>query len=362
MNTPARVGVVGCGVIAHNYIRGSAAFDSFELVACADLNEPAAAAFAAEHGLHVSSVDDLIADPGIDAILNLTPPSAHAAVVSAAFAHGKHVYTEKPLATSVAAARDLVAAAAERGLRLACAPDTFLGSAYEAGRGLIERGAIGEPLGATATMLVGGPDGWHPNADVFYRDGGGPMLDIAPYYLTAVVSLLGPFVAASGFAATPTPVRRLGVGPRAGEEFSVDVPTHVSALLRLERGPLLTLTVSFEATEQYESSMVVHGSEGTLELPDANAFEGEVRVKTARGELETVAYESRGPQETRGLGLHELFESLQAARPHRASAELGLHVLESATAVLDSAREGRTVEIASRVGQATTQAQVSERT
>jgi predicted dehydrogenase len=211
-------------------------------------------------------------------------------------------------------------------------------------------------------MLVGGPDGWHPNADVFYRDGGGPMLDIAPYYLTAVVSLLGPFVAASGFAATPTPVRRLGVGPRAGEEFSVDVPTHVSALLRLERGPLLTLTVSFEATEQYESSMVVHGSEGTLELPDANAFEGDVRVKTARGELETVAYESRGPQETRGLGLHELFESLQAARPHRASAELGLHVLESATAVLDSAREGRTVEIASRVGQATTQAQVSERT
>lgn len=362
MNAPARVGVVGCGVIAHNYMRGSAAFDSFDIVACADLDEPAAAAFGAEHGLRVSSVDDLIADPEIDAILNLTPPAAHATVVRAAFADDKHVYTEKPLATSVADARDLVATAAERGLRLACAPDTFLGSAYEAGRELIERGAIGEPLGATATMLVGGPDGWHPNADIFYREGGGPMLDLAPYYLTAGVSLLGPFVAASGFASTPTPVRRLGVGPRAGEEFSVDVPTHVAALLRLERGPLLTLTVSFEATDQYESCLVVHGSEGTLELPDANGFEGDVRIKTARGEWETVTYESRGAQETRGCGLHDLFESIQAGRPHRASAELGLHVLEAATAVLDSAREGRTVEIGSRVGQDTTQAQVSELT
>ena len=175
------------------------------------------------------------------------------------------------------------------------------------------------------------------------------------------MSLLGPFVAATGFASTPTPVRRLGVGPRAGEEFSVDVPTHVAALLRLERGPLFTLTVSFEAAEQYESSLVVHGSEGTLELPDANAFEGDVRVKTARGDWETVAYESRGAQETRGCGLHDLFESLHAGRPHRASAELGLHVLESATAVLDSAREGRTVAIGSRLAQATTQTQVSER-
>jgi predicted dehydrogenase len=361
VNGAARVGVVGCGVIAHNYVRGSAAFDSFDIVACADLDEHVADAFGAEHGLSVLSVDALVADPEIDAILNLTPPAAHAAVTRAAFAHGKHVYTEKPVATSVADAQSLIAVAAEQGLRFGCAPDTFLGSAYEAGRELIERGAIGEPLGATAALLVGGPDGWHPNADVFYRDGGGPMLDLGPYHLTAVASLLGPYAEATGFAVTPTPVRRLAVGPRAGEEFTVDVPTHVAALLRLERGALLTLTVSFEAAEQYESSLVVHGSEGTLELPDANGFEGDVRVKTARGDWEMVPYESRGPQETRGCGLHDLFESLQAGRPHRASAELGLHVLEAATAVLDSARTGRTVAIGSRLGQDTTQTQVGER-
>jgi predicted dehydrogenase len=361
VNGAARVGVVGCGVIAHNYVRGSVAFDTFDIVACADLDEHVAAAFGAEHGLRVATVDELVADPEIDAILSLTPPSAHAGVVRAAFAHGKHVYTEKPLAISVADARSLVALAAERGLRLGCAPDTFLGSAYEAGRELIERGVIGEPLGVTAALLVGGPDGWHPNADIFYREGGGPMLDLAPYQLTAVASLLGPYAEATGFAATPTLVRRLGVGPRAGEEFAVDVPTHVAALLRLERGPLLSLTVSFEATEQYESNLVVHGSEGALELPDANAFEGDVRVKTARGDWETVAYESRGPQETRGCGLHDLFESLHASRPHRASGELGLHVLEAATAVLDSAREGRTVAIDSRLGQDATQTRVSGR-
>jgi predicted dehydrogenase len=361
VNGAARVGVVGCGVIAHNYVRGATAFDSFDIVVCADLDERVAAAFGAEHGLRVASVEDLIADPDIDAILNLTPPSAHAAVVRAALAHAKHVHTEKPLATSVDDARSLVALAAERGLRLGCAPDTFLGSAYEAGRELIERGAIGEPLGATAALLVGGPDGWHPNADIFYREGGGPMLDLGPYHLTAVASLLGPYVEATGFMATPTPVRRLAVGPRAGEEFTVDVPTHVAALLRLERGPVLTLTVSFEATEQYESSLLVHGSEGTLELPDANGFEGDVRMKTARGDWETVAVESRGPQETRGCGLDDLFESLHAGRPHRASGELGLHVLEAATAVLESARAGHTVAIGSRLGQDATQTQVSER-
>jgi len=349
VNEVALVGLVGCGVIARNYVRGAAGFETFDLVACADLDTATAEAFAVEHGLRACSVDALVEDPRLDAILNLTPPVAHAAITRSALAHGKHVYSEKPLATSVAAARDLVAEAAARELRLGCAPDTFLGSAYETGRELIERGAIGEPLGATATLLAGGPDSWHPNADAFYRDGGGPMLDLGPYQLTAVASLLGSYTAATGFAGTPTPNRELGVGPRAGERFSVDVPTHVAALLRLESGAVLTMTVSFEAVEQYESALIVHGSEGTLELPDANAFGGEVRVKTARGGWETVAYDSRGPHETRGLGLHELFEAAHADRPHRASGELGLHVLEAASAVLTSAAEGASVEIVSRI-------------
>jgi predicted dehydrogenase len=351
------VGLVGCGVIAHNYVKGSAAFPSFDIVACADLSMAAAAAFGETYALRVLTVDELVADPDVDVVLSLTPPAAHAEIAGAAFAHGKHVYTEKPLAATLEEARSLVEEAAARGLRLGCAPDTFLGSAYEAGRELIERGDIGRPLGVTARFLVGGPDSWHPNADIFYKPGGGPLLDIGPYYLTAIAALFGSFRAAAGFATTPTSRRMLGVGPRAGEEFSVDVPTHVLAALQLESGALATLTVSFEANEQYDSTLLVHGSEGTLELPDANGFEGDVRVRIGRGDWESVAYASRGAQDTRGIGLHEMIEALQAGRAHRASGELGLHVLETAFAVLDAAARGRSVPVESRVDRESVTAQ-----
>ena len=344
----ARVGVIGCGIIAKAYAEGAVAFDSFSVEACADSDAERAEALAAGHGLEVMSVEGLISSPEIDVILNLTPPTVHAAVVGGALEAGKHVYTEKPLTTSLAIAQELVASANRLGLRIGCAPDTFLSSAYEAARALIQRGDIGEPLGATATMLVGGPDNWHPNADFFYRAGGGPMLDLAPYYLTAIASLLGPFASATGFATTPTPERTLGIGPRKGEKFTVDVPTHVAAALRLESGALATLTVSFESRGRYDSRMTVHGTEGALSLPDANQFDGDLAVFNGAGDWEAVPYASRGAQETRGYGLHEMLEAVREKRPHRASGELGLHVLETATAVLRSAEEGRTIDVVSR--------------
>jgi predicted dehydrogenase len=348
MNAHARVGLVGCGVIAKTYAEGALAFDSFSVAACADADATRAESLASEHGLEVMSVDGLIASGEIDVVLNLTPPDAHAAVLGGALEAGKHVYTEKPLTTSVDAAHELLASAGRHGLRIGCAPDTFLGTAYETAREVIARGDIGEPLGATAAMLVGGADTWHPNADFFFRAGGGPMLDLGPYYLTAIASLLGPFAAATGFAETPTPERVLAVGPRAGERFTVDVPTYVAAALRLESGALATLTVSFESRGQYDSRLTVHGTEGALSLPDANQFDGELRVFNGGGEWRDVPYESRGPRETRGYGLHEMLEAVRAGRPHRASGELGLHVLETATAVLRSAEEGRTIDVASR--------------
>jgi predicted dehydrogenase len=340
-----RVGVVGCGIVAKVYVEGSTAFDSFDVVACADLDVESAEAFAELHRLKASTVDELIADPSIEVVLNLTPPAAHAPVMRAALEAGKHVYTEKPITTTVAEGRELLAEADRRGLRIGCAPDTFLGAAYEAARELIANGEIGSPLAATATFLVGGPDSWHPNADFFYRAGGGPMLDIAPYYLTAIASLLGPYRAALGLATTPTPERRFGVGPRAGEAFTVDVPTHAVAALQLESGALATVTVSFEAFGQYSSGLVVHGSGGSLELPDANAFGGAVRIRNGNGEWKPVEYESPGAQETRGLGLDEMLRAIGNERPHRASGALGLHVLETALAALRSAEEGRTVGI-----------------
>jgi predicted dehydrogenase len=339
------VAVVGCGVIARTYAQGAAAFDSFELVACADSVRDRAAAFAEANELRAADLDELLVDPDVDIVLNLTPAGAHSKIVRAALDAGKHVYTEKPLATTVEDARRLVAEAAARGLRLGCAPDTFLGSAYETGRALLETGAIGVPLGATATFLVGGAETWHPDADAFFRPGAGPMLDIGPYYLTALISLLGPFAEATGFVSMPTEERTIAVGPRTGESFRVEVPTHVVGLLRMESGASVSFTVGFESRGQYESSLVVHGTDGSLELPDANAFGGDVRIRRAGGEWESVPYATLGARETRGLGLHDMALALQEGREHRASGALALHVLDTAAAVLAGAEEGRTVAV-----------------
>ncbi len=342
---PVRVGVVGCGIIAKRYVEDSVAFDTWRPVACADLDPLVTQTFAEAHGLRPATVEELVADAEVELVLNLTPPAAHAALIRAAFDAGKHVYTEKPLATSVEDGRELVAEAERRGLRFGSAPDTFLGSAYETGRKLIEAGEIGEPLGANATMLVGGPDSWHPNADFFYRAGGGPLLDIAPYYLTAIVSLLGPIAEVAGFAGTPTRERTLGTGPRAGETVAVEVPTHAASAFRLASGALATLTVSFEARSQYVSGLQVFGTKAMLVLPDANAFGGTVAVRRDTGDPQPVPYDSRGAQEVRGIGLHELVESMRAGRPHRASGELALHVLSAAEGVARAESEGRVVEL-----------------
>jgi predicted dehydrogenase len=343
-----RVGIVGCGIIGKRYVAASTAFDAWRPVACADLDSASAAAFAAEFGLRAEPVDDLIADPGVDLVLNLTPPAAHAAVVGAALEAGKHVYTEKPLATTAGVGRELVAEAERRGLRLGCAPDTFLGGAYETACRLLASGAVGAPLGANATMLVGGPDSWHPNAEMFFRAGGGPLLDIAPYYLTALVALLGPIQSVAGFTETPTPHRTLGAGPRAGHVVAVEVPTHAVAVLRFANGVLATLTVGFESREQYVSGMSIFGTTGSLTLPDANAFEGDLLLATGRGEPRPVPYASYGDRETRGLGIQDLAEAIRDARPHRACGELALHVLEVAEAIVRAGDERRVIQLESQ--------------
>jgi predicted dehydrogenase len=342
-----KVGVVGCGVVAHTYVNASRAFPTFDVVACADVDADRCQAFAETHGLEPYSVEELLGADGVDVILNLTPPAAHAALVAATLDAGKHSYTEKPLALSAEAGRALVEQALAAGLRIGCAPDTFLGSAYEAARLAIERGDIGVPIGAAAQMVTGGPESWHPNADIFYRAGGGPLLDTGPYYLTAMVSLLGPIVATTGFASTPTVERELRVGPRAGERFATEVPTHVAAALRFASGALATITVSFEAHGRCESGMVVHGTERSLLLPDANGFGGDVKIRSDRSDWEPVAREPRRDIDRRGIGLHDLVEAVNEGRPHRASGELALHVLEATHAILRSAEEGITVGISS---------------
>lgn len=351
MRIPARVGVVGCGVISRHYAENAKAFDSFELVACADLDAAQAQSLAAEHGFPAVTVAELIADPSIDIVLNLTPPAVHADVIGEALAAGKHVYTEKPLATEDGAAAELVADADRRGLALACAPDIFLGGPYQAARALIDAGAIGEPLAVNAAMLVGGQETWHPNPDIFFADGAGPLLDMGPYYVSAIVALLGPVRRVAGFASTRTRERTIEIGPRTGERFGVETPSHTATSMELESGVTANLIASFEATGQYVCDLEIHGTEGGLSLPDPNGFAGPVRVRRGREGWQDVPVVSRNGRDARGLGLHELVEAIDAGRPPRASGRLGLHVVEVARGILRSAAEGRTVEIESRVDQ-----------
>jgi predicted dehydrogenase len=343
------VGIVGCGVISRTYAGNAAAFDAFELVACADVDPAAAQTFGTEHGLEVASVDGLIADPSIAVVLNLTPPVAHAMVTRQALAAGKHVYTEKPLATTAAEASELVADADRRGLRIGCAPDIFLGAAYQAARRLIDEGAIGAPLSVSAAMLAGGQTTWHPNADIFYADGAGPLLDMGPYYLTAIVTLLGEVRRVAGFSSTRVVERTIEIGPRTGELFTAATPTHTAALLELDGDVTAGIVASFEAPGRWVSELVIQGSEGALGLPDPNAFGGHVRIQRGRGSWSDVAYDSFGAMDTRGLGLQDLVEALGEGRPHRAGGHLARHVVEVARAVLTAADEGRAVDIVSHV-------------
>jgi predicted dehydrogenase len=350
MSTPARVGVLGCGVISRQYAENAKAFESFELVACADVEDAQAQALAKAHGFPAVSVAELVGDPSIDVVLNLTPPSAHASVIREALDAGKHVYTEKPLATDADAGAGLVEDADRLGLRLACAPDIFLGSAYQAARRLLDEGAIGEPLAVSAAMLVGGQESWHPNPDIFFADGAGPLLDMGPYYVSAMVALLGPVRRVAGFASMRTPERTIEIGPRTGERFVVATPTHTAASMVLESGVTANLVASFEATGQYVCDLEIHGTEGALALPDPNAFGGPLRLRRGRAGWDEVPVASNG-RDARGIGLHDLVEAIGSGRAPRASGRFGLHVVEVARGILRSAAEGRTIEIDSRIDQ-----------
>jgi len=344
-----KVGIVGCGVISKHYAKNATAFDAFEPVACADVLPSCAEELAAVHGLRALSVDELLADAAVDTVLNLTPSSEHADVTRAALAAGKHVYTEKPLALEVEEATGLLGEAGGRGLRIGCAPDIFLGGAYQEARRLIDDGAIGQPLGVSAVMLVGGADAWHPSPEQFFRDGAGPLLDMGPYYLSAIVALLGPIVRVAGFASVRRRERRIMVGPRAGQQFAVTTPTHTSATMELENGVTANLVASFDATDRYVGEFVVHGTLGDLSLPDPNAFEGPLRMRRGRDGWKNLTYPSRGPREARGIGLADMAEALAEGRPHRASGELGAHVVDVARSILRGAAEGRTIAVATSV-------------
>jgi predicted dehydrogenase len=346
-----RVGLVGCGYISHRYLHNAPLFPEFEIVACADMAPERVAQRAAEYGVPaVRTFPELLADPDIEVILNLTTPDAHASIAQAALDAGKGVYNEKPLAIALEDGKRLVETARARGLRLGAAPDTFLGGGLQTCRQLIDEGAIGEPVAATAFMLIPGHERWHPQPNFYYQPGGGPLFDMGPYYLTALVSLLGPVRRVTGSARATFLERTIRSEPRAGERIAVEVPTHLAAVLDFASGPIATLVTSFDVLASKAPKLEIYGSEGSLGLPDPNTFAGPVRIRRADDDTwRNVPVTRPYTKNSRGLGLADMTAALRGvSQAHRASGELAYHVLEVMHAVETASREGRHVAIESR--------------
>jgi predicted dehydrogenase len=333
---PVRVAVIGAGNISSQYLRNLTRFPDLQVVAIADIDVPRAAAAAAEFGVPVSGpVAEVLALPEVELVVNLTIPAAHAQVALAALAAGKHVYGEKPLALHPAAARQVLAEASERGLRVGNAPDTFLGAGLQSALRAVTSGVIGTPVAAAAAFQSPGPESWHPSPEFLFAHGAGPLFDMGPYYLTALVALLGPVsaVAATGHKARES--RVIASGPKAGTAFPVEVPTHMTALLEFRGGAGATTTFSFDSPLQRQS-IEITGTEATLLVPDPNHFDGALRLRRA-GAKDAEEIPATGTSVGRGIGVLEMARALRSGAAHRASGELALHVLDVMTAITASA-------------------------
>lgn len=336
-----KIGVVGCGNISNMYLESGKKFDVLDIVAVADLDLERAKAKAEEHGIaRALSVAELLADPEIEIVLNLTIPKAHYDVCKAALDAGKHAYVEKPLSLTRDQGRDLLRIAKEKNLRVGGAPDTFLGAALQTCRKLIDDGAIGRPVAATAFMMAGGVEKWHPNPEFFYKPGGGPMLDMGPYYLTALISLLGPIRRVTGSAQMSFPERMITSQPLSGQSILVETPTHIAGVLDFQSGAVGTIITSFDVWAHNLPPIEIHGSEGSLSVPDPNYFGGVVKLYR-EGKWEEVPLTHGYEENSRGIGLADMAYAIQENRPQRASGELAFHVLDAMYGFLDSSEQGR---------------------
>lgn len=335
-----RVGLVGAGTISSQYLQTFAGLDLVEVVAVADLDlDRARSAVVDVPGALACAVDDLLADDRVDVVVNLTVPAAHAAVTGAAVAAGKHVWSEKPLAMTMGEGQQLVDAAAAAGVRLGCAPDTVLGTGIQTARRFVDEGLLGRPIAATAMMQSAGPEPWHPQPDFYYLPGGGPVMDMAPYYLSTLVHLLGPVVRAVGTSSRSRDVRVIGSGPRAGERIGVEVDTHVAGVLTHASGAVTTVVFSFDTVATQAPCIEVHGTEASLVVPDPNWFEGTPLAWRQDGDEWEPLEPSAGYRDgDRGVGVVDLVRT--APGTPRAGADLALHVLDVMEVLLTSGSVG----------------------
>lgn len=344
------VGIIGCGNISGAYLGLAPMFRAIEVRAVADVNMAAAHARADEFKVRAETVDGLLAAEDIDIIVNLTIPNAHFEVAKRVLEAGKHVYSEKPFVLSVAEGEALRRIADEKGLRVGSAPDTWMGGAHQDARAALDAGRIGTVTCGTAHVMSHGAESWHPNPDFFYEPGGGPMLDLGPYYLSNLIQFLGPIEKVAALTSAPLRARPIGSGAREGETVPVLTATNIHALLQFRTGATITLSTSWDVWKHRHANMELYGTEGSLFVPDPNFFGGKVEIAVPGGEIEDLGrtdhpfgidnQENRNTGEKqanyRTAGLADMAQSIIEGRPHRCSLEMSLHAVDAMTSILKS--------------------------
>jgi predicted dehydrogenase len=351
------IGIIGCGNISTTYLRLSPLFKGLDVRAVADMNMDAATARAAEYNVKAQSVNDLLANKDLDVVINLTIPDAHFGVTKAILQAGKHAYSEKPLVLSLEdglALRDL---AKSKGLSVGCAPDTFLGGAHQQARAMLDAGDVGNITAGSAGVMNHGMEHWHPNPDFFYLPGGGPMLDLGPYYIANLINLLGPVKRVGALTSSTYTEREITSEPRKGQKVPVKTPTNIHALLEFGNGATVNLSTSWDVWAHKRAHMELYGTEGTLYLPDPNFFGGDLEVTRRDGETTVVEpwqhpfgkpnedHKGRMLANYRTAGLADMAAAISGGRDARCSLDRALHGVEVMTACLKSGETGQFVTL-----------------
>jgi predicted dehydrogenase len=358
MSRRLRCGVIGCGNISKAYFSLAPLFSGFDMVAATDIDMAPAEARAGEFGVRAMAVDELLHTDEIDIVVNLTIPAAHYEITARALAAGKHVYSEKPFVLALEEGLEIKKLAAERALRVGSAPDTFLGGSHQLARKLVDSGRLGRITSGTCHVMNHGMEHWHPNPDFFFLPGGGPLLDLGPYYIANLIQLIGPVKSVSAVSAMPAGFRTVSAGPRAGEQIAVATPTTVHGLMTFENGAVVTLNASWDVWHHGHSPMELYGETGSLYVPDPNFFGGAVRYTEARalvdeamewphpfGLANSSNMAGQAVANYRCAGLADMVHAILQDRPHRCSLDVALHAMDVMTGMLRSGKTGKFVSM-----------------
>lgn len=346
------VGMVGVGCISGIYLKNmhSVFKDDLRLVAVCDLIKERAENAQKEYNVPklYDTMEELFADPEIDVVLNLTRPYQHYEVSKAALLAGKHVYSEKPLGADLEEGKELVALAKEKGLVIGGAPDTFMGAGIQTCRRLIDSGLIGEIIGGRCVMANHGMESWHPDPDFYYQRGGGPLFDMGPYYITALINLLGGIKSVFGYGSTSYPTRLITAEPHKGEIIEVNTPTHIESFLTFDSGVTVSMLTSFDIYSTKQTNIEIYGTKGTLYVPDPNCFGGNIVFYNGETQKrEEYPLEFDFSENSRCLGLADMAKAMENGTASRTTAKQTFHVLEVMASIMKSAETGLPVKLTS---------------